>query len=537
MNREKANGKEKLIDFAKIVSIVQKNFIVISRDKARLIPLTIFPIIMILIFGFTSGNTPKHIPTAVIAYDSSQLSGRVVAELSSSQVLSIRSVLSTEGEGKSMLDSGKVKALVEIPSGLQDKLDSGEKAVITIMVDASDSSVASTVRQAVRDVTNNLASELSAEKIAAFQKSVGAASEKIEAYSAAGASQDSLIASKSTSAADALQIVGKSLKKSAAGLENSLATPVVGSFKAFGPNTSTVSLNETFLIEPAGYATTKAQAASYRHNAELVETARANVLSVADIADKQAKSADAGNDYRLYRENVELPKGVIMEFESYDTAAIVKPLGYEEKPAYGTGRRVVDFLIPAIIALTIFQGAVMGMGRAIAGERREGSLTRVFLTPTSNVTIILGTLLFYVMFEILRSTIMMLFAMNLFHIKVQGSLLAVFAVIVVYAAVSTSIGMFLSSLVKSEQQYLGLSMLVSMPTIFLSGAFLPVQAMPKLLQGLAGFLPITYAADALRAIMIKGLSIGVVSYDLMILSVFLAITLGGVFAVFRRDIE
>ena len=534
---QKEFGNEKLVDFRKILSIIQKNFIVISRDKARLIPLTIFPIIMILIFGFTSGNAPKHIQTAVIAYDNSLFSERVVAELSSSEVLSVSSVLSTEGEGKNMLDSGKVKALVEIPPNIQDKLDNGETVFLTIMVDASDSSVAETVRQAVRSATSSLSSKLSAEKIASFQKSVGAASGKIEAYSAAGASQDSLIASKSRSAADALQAVDRSLKKSATALENSLATPIVGNFKSSSTNSTTASINETFLIEPAGYAATKAQAASYRYNAELVETARANALSAADIADKQAKSADAGNDYLLYRENVELPKEAIGKFTAYDANTIVKPLSYEEKAAYGTGRRVVDFLIPAIIALTIFQGAVMGMGRAIAGERREGSLTRVFLTPTSNVTIILGTLLFYVMFEILRSTIMMLFAMNLFHIKVEGSLLAVFVVIVIYAGVSTAIGMFLSSLVKSEQQYLGLSMLVSMPTIFLSGAFLPVQAMPKALQGLAGFLPITYAADALRAVMIKGLSIGLVSRDLMILSIFLAVTLGGVFMVFRRDIE
>jgi ABC-2 type transport system permease protein len=108
---------------------------------------------------------------------------------------------------------------------------------------------------------------------------------------------------------------------------------------------------------------------------------------------------------------------------------------------------------------------------------------------------------------------------------------------IIFAAVSTSIGLFFSSLVKSEQQFMAVSMLVSMPSIFLSGAFLPVQAMPVALQKIAAFLPITYAADAFRGIMIKGLPLAAISQDIAILLLFLAVMLGAVFITFRRDIE
>ena len=179
----------------------------------------------------------------------------------------------------------------------------------------------------------------------------------------------------------------------------------------------------------------------------------------------------------------------------------------------------------------------MGMGRAIAGEKREGSLTRVFLTPTSNATIILGTLMFYMCFEIFRSSFLVLLAMNLFHIKIEGSLLAIFSVIVIYAGVAVGIGMMISSMVKSEEQYFAFSMLVSMPTIFLAGVFFPLQAMPKALQGMATLLPVTYAADALRGIMIKGFSIFTVSYDVFILVLFFAFVLGGCLIAFKREID
>ena len=53
--------KEKIIDFRKILAIMRKNFIVMTRNKIRFIPLLIFPIIMILVFGYISGNIPEHI--------------------------------------------------------------------------------------------------------------------------------------------------------------------------------------------------------------------------------------------------------------------------------------------------------------------------------------------------------------------------------------------------------------------------------------------------------------------------------------------
>jgi ABC-2 type transport system permease protein len=217
---------------------------------------------------------------------------------------------------------------------------------------------------------------------------------------------------------------------------------------------------------------------------------------------------------------------------------IVRPLSVEDKAAYGSsGLRIIDFLIPSLIAMTIFQGAVMGMGRAVAGEKRDGSLTRVFLTPTSNTTIIVGTLLFYVLFELVRASFLIIFSVVVFNIKIQGSLLLIALILAIYIIVSTTIGMIISSIVKTEQQFQAIAMLVSLPTMFLSGVFFPLQAMPKIMQSIANFLPITYAADALRGVMVKALPIQMISYPLSILLLFLVIFVTCVVLVFKRDIE
>ncbi len=61
--------------------------------------------------------------------------------------------------------------------------------------------------------------------------------------------------------------------------------------------------------------------------------------------------------------------------------------------------------------------------------------------------------------------------------------------------------------------------------------------MPKFMQTIAAFLPVTYAAQALRNVMVKGFGLNYIMYPLAILLVFLAITLGATIILFKRDIE
>ena len=528
--------KEKILDFRKIAAIIQKNFIVITRDKARILPLFLFPIFMILIFGFTSGNTPKHISAAIIAYDHSPLSEKIQQEMAGSEILSIKYILSTEGEGRKLLDKGKVQVLIEIPPNLQEKIDKGDLAEITVIVDESDSSVASTSRQTISAITGRISKEVSISKILHFQDSVDASSQKLIDYDNKFQNKYSLIASKVETAEAPLEDASKKISQQATALENSIEYPSAVTAQEVRPNQSS-SFNNTYLPETPAYLSVKGQIQLFRQLFGMVQLAKQNVHLAGEIAKQENSKFNSVQEYESQKNNIVEPGNEIKKFTGYRAESLLEPLAYEEKPAYGTGKRTIDFLIPSIIALTIFQGAVMSMGRAVAGEKKEGSLTRVFLTPTSNVTIILGTLSFYVLFEIIRSSFIILLAMNLFQIKIEGNLLALFLIIIIYASVSTAIGMFLSSIVKSEQQYLAMSMLVSMPTIFLGGAFFPVQAMPKFLQAVAALLPVTYAGNALRGVMIKGFSLITISYEIFILILFLVLTVGAVFLVFRRDIE
>ena len=528
--------EEKFLDFRKILAIMEKNFTVLTRDKVRMMPLIMFPIFMILIFGYTTGNVPKHITTAVIDYDNSQMSQMIIKQISSSNVFSIRHMVSTEGEARRLLDSGNVRVIIIIPPDLEKNVNSNIQQGITIVVDESDSAVAATAKQTLSTIVNAIAYKLSLKKFAAYQYSVGNAVENVKTYvGMQPIIYDNIVRSLNPATKSVMQA-----KKITEEYTNSLVSTLSGPTLFIQPDRDinfTFDSNVTFVTYPVGYDALQAQIALLRKTGLLMESAQAKITS-ALIAAKQADSRVSSlNSYQSYNSYITQPSETVALFTQSDPVSTIKPLLYEEKPAYGTGKRAIEFAIPAIIALTIFQGAILGMGRAIAGEKRDGSLTRVFLTPTSNATIITGTLSFYIVFELFRSAFLLLVAITVFQVAIEGNLLTIALVLAIFAGVSTSIGMIISSMVKTEQQFQGMAMLVTLPTIFLSGAFFPVQAMPRFFQIMANFLPVTYAADALRSTMIKGFSLSLILSPLSVLCLFLITLIAIVFLVFKRDIE
>lgn len=539
----KENGKisreEKLIDLRKIGAIIQKNFVVMTRDKIRLIPLLIFPIVMILVLGFTTGNAPKHISTAIVVYDDSLLSQQIQQAIADSQTFSIKHVVSTEGEARNLLDNGDVRVIIEIPPNLEDDINNNIPASVTVIVDESDSAIAATANGQLNIIINNLAAGISQDKMQGYQQSVDNAAQGLSDYVNAQASDNQMLAS-----ADANDVsAGKAVVMSKNIIDeyiNGLLLSIPSAKILIIPFSDTVKIilnNQTqntsqnyLLREPAATAQIRGQVATLQQSSSMLGTA-SSTIAASSMMSRQASQA------KRMQQNVAQSLRTIKIFTRSKIENVLRPLVLQAKPAYGTGKQAIDFLIPSLIALTLFQGAVMGMGRAVAGEKRDGSLTRVFLTPTSNVTIISGTIIFYIMFELVRASFLILISIILFNTTIEGSVFLIILILTLYVSISIAIGMIISSLVKTEQQFISMAMLVSLPTMFLAGAFFPVQAMPKFLQSIASILPVTYAGEALRGVMVKGFSLGMILAPVLILLVFLIILSAGVLMVFKRDIE
>ena len=179
--------------------------------------------------------------------------------------------------------------------------------------------------------------------------------------------------------------------------------------------------------------------------------------------------------------------------------------------------KYIDFLVPAILGMTIMMSCMMGMGATIAGERETGELAKLFMTPTSVSTVIGGKIAAKLLIELVRALILIFMAVLLFQVSIKGGFLQTFIVLVIGALCFVGFGIMLSARTQTQEDYAQISLPFSMPMMFVSGVFYPVETMPWILQKLAYIFPLTYLNDAMRGIMLKGQTLGDVWLDLVVL--------------------
>ncbi len=549
LTRSEGNGNgsvERLLDLGKVAAIVKKNWMVLKSDRIRLVMLAMFPLIMIIIFGYTAGESPKLVAAAIVDYDHSLYSQQVMSALYSSNLFSIGKVVGSQDEGKALIDSGAIKVLFIIPPGFGADINSGKTATLSIIVDESDPTIAqltsASTQAFVQQISDQIAAArvqgLSAQAALADSYLSGASKSLYTASSVSNAVEASMIDYSYTDSKRVSSATSSSMSAGIRALANTVGEPIDQNAIADSFSYSTDPTAALYLLAQ-GDAQDAALQQMGVYSGILGSTNRlagdaASMYSASKSmqAKSQADKAAIASASKL----VDKASTQLQQIQQETANAPPAPVQLNQIEPYGTGRAGIDFLIPNILALIIFQGAVMGLGRAVAGERQDGSLTRVFLTPTSNVTIIFGTLLFYILLETVRSSAIVFAAMLLFGVAIKGSLLAVFFMIAIYAAGSTGLGMILSVIAKSQEQYQAIAMLFSLPVMFLSGVFLPIETMPAALKGIADVLPVTYMADAMRGIIVKGFGLGMLIPDIVFLSLFALATIGISVLLFKREL-
>ncbi len=196
----------------------------------------------------------------------------------------------------------------------------------------------------------------------------------------------------------------------------------------------------------------------------------------------------------------------------------------------------LDFLVPAIIGMTVLFGCVFGMGEIVAGERERGELARLFMTPTSVATVLGGKIISKLVQETGRGIILIVAAIILFGIIINGSMLLTILLIMLGALCFIGFGIMISARVSSQEDFMQIVMPITMPMMFISGVFYPIETMPWIFQKLAYILPLTYMNDALRAVMLKGVGIGGIWIDVTVLIGFTALFFALGVTQFNRDI-
>ncbi len=165
---------------------------------------------------------------------------------------------------------------------------------------------------------------------------------------------------------------------------------------------------------------------------------------------------------------------------------------------------VLDRVAPGLLAVFVLFFTFILTGVGFLRERAQGTLERLQTTLVGSFDIMLGYMLGFLIFAVVQAAVILVFTIFALRIEYVGSLWEVAAILFLVVTVAVSLGIFISSFANNEFQVVQFIPIVLAPQIFLSGVIIPVEQMPTLFEWFSVVLPLTYAVDALREIMLHG---------------------------------
>jgi ABC-2 type transport system permease protein len=196
----------------------------------------------------------------------------------------------------------------------------------------------------------------------------------------------------------------------------------------------------------------------------------------------------------------------------------------------------MDFVAPVYIALLGMFFVFLLTCVSFLRERSQGTMERLLATPATRLEIVLGYMLGLGLFALIQVALMLSFTIWVLKIHYLGSLALLFFVVAILAVVGVSMGILASSFARSEFQVVQFIPLFIIPQALLSGTFWAVEEMPGYLQPFAYAMPLTYANQTLRDVMLKGWGVAEIWPNLAILLGFTVVTIVLAAVTMRREV-
>lgn len=181
------------------------------------------------------------------------------------------------------------------------------------------------------------------------------------------------------------------------------------------------------------------------------------------------------------------------------------------------GLRYVDFLIPGLLGLSIMTSSLFGVGMTIVANRRDNLLKRYCASPMQPTAFMISHVNGRLMVLAAEAAAVMLCGVFIFDFELAGSWGAFGLVAVLGAACFTAIALLCASRTANVAAMAGMTNLISLPMMMLSGVFFAKSNFPDWMQNLVAFLPLTAINDALRKIALEGATLSSLGFELAVM--------------------
>src|SRR5205814_8692863 len=161
-------------------------------------------------------------------------------------------------------------------------------------------------------------------------------------------------------------------------------------------------------------------------------------------------------------------------------------------------------IVPGLLGVILQMTMVMMTAFAVTRERERGTFENLLSTPALPLEVMTGKIVPYIMIGLIQVTLIIIAALLLFEVPMQGSPVLLYFVVLIFIAANLTLGITFSSIARNQLQAMQMTFFFFLPSILLSGFMFPFRGMPDWAQWIGSLLPLTHFLLLVRGIMLKG---------------------------------
>jgi ABC-2 type transport system permease protein len=218
-------------------------------------------------------------------------------------------------------------------------------------------------------------------------------------------------------------------------------------------------------------------------------------------------------------------------------AAVQPPLEVHTQVWYNPDLVSAYFMIPGMIGMILYFITALLTATAIVRERERGTIEQLIVTPIRSWELVIGKVLPYVLLGFFDTMEVLLIGHFWFKVPIRSDISLIVATSGLLLLSSLGIGLFASTVANTQQEAFLTVMFTMLPSIFISGFFFPLDAMPKFLQLVSYIIPLRYFLVIIRTLLLKGVGAAAIQNEIIALAVFGFLIMGAAALRFRKRLD
>jgi ABC-2 type transport system permease protein len=213
------------------------------------------------------------------------------------------------------------------------------------------------------------------------------------------------------------------------------------------------------------------------------------------------------------------------------------PIDVRTQVWYNPGLVSAYYMIPALIGMILQFLTTMLTSTSIVRERERGTIEQLIVTPLRSWELVIGKLTPYVLISFMDTLEILAVGVLLFRVPINGNLVLLLILSGLFLVTTLGIGLLISTIANTQQEAMLTTMFTILPSIFLSGFFFPLAAMPVWLRVVSYAIPLRYFLIIARGIVLKGVGAPALWSEILMLTLFAVVVMSAAAVRFRKSLD